>query len=64
MASAIAGASAHMDAATKLSKDAIMSTEARYFSVNPRMSVVSKEMAAADPFWAPKVVVAAKKATP
>jgi hypothetical protein len=32
----------------------MMFSESLYFSVNPNMSLVSKEMAAADPFWAPK----------
>jgi hypothetical protein len=65
-ASAMAGAGAapHLEAAMKLSKEAIASTNVRYFTVNPRMSLVSKEMAAADPFWAPKAVMAPKKATP
>jgi hypothetical protein len=44
----------HMDAAGKLAKDAIVSTEVRYFTINPRISMVPKEVVAADPFWDPK----------
>jgi len=60
-AQAMGGAGAHLEAAGKLVREAVMSTDSRYFEVNPRMSLVSKEMAA-DPFWGPKP--AAKKATP
>jgi hypothetical protein len=48
------GAGAHLEAAGKLAREAMMFSESRYFSLNPNMSLVSKEMAAADPFWAPK----------
>lgn len=51
---AMGGAGAHLEAAGKLAREAMMFSESRYFSVNPNMSLVSKEMAAADPFWAPK----------
>jgi predicted secreted Zn-dependent protease len=51
---AMANAGAHLTAAGKLASEAIMNTELRYFSVNPRMSLVSKELAASDPFWAAK----------
>jgi hypothetical protein len=44
----------HMDAAGKLAKDAIVSTEVRFFTINPRISMVPKEVVAADPFWDPK----------
>ncbi|HEX9755399.1 MAG TPA: hypothetical protein VGA42_06810 [Gemmatimonadales bacterium] len=37
----------------KASREAVVSTNARYFTVNPRMSLVPKEWAS-DPFWAPK----------
>ena len=50
----MANAGAHLQEIGKLSGEAIMSTELRYFSVNPRMSLVPKELAASDPFWAPK----------
>jgi hypothetical protein len=40
--------------AGKLAKESIMSSDSRYFEVSPGMSLVSKEMAAADPFWDPK----------
>jgi hypothetical protein len=59
---AMAGAGAHMVEAGKLAKESIMSSDSRYFEVNPGMSLVSKEMAAADPFWAPKA--AATKRAP
>ena len=51
---AMANAGAHLTAAGKLASEVIMNTEHRYFSVNPRMSLVSKELAASDPFWAAK----------
>ena len=64
-ASAMSGASAHLEAAGKLAKEAIMSSEVRYFTVNPRISLVPKEMAAADPFWATKPAPApVRKAVP
>jgi hypothetical protein len=44
----------HLEAASKLAKDAILSTEVRYFTINPRLSVVPKETVAADPFWDPR----------
>ena len=44
----------HMDAAGKLAKEAILGTEVRYFTINPRISMVPKEVVAADPFWDPK----------
>jgi hypothetical protein len=53
-AKAMAAGAMHMEAAGKLAKEGIMSTEARYFTVNPTMSVMPKEMMASDPFWAPK----------
>lgn len=53
-AKAAAGGAAHFQAATKLSAEAVMSTETRYFSINPRMSLVPKELSASDPFWAVK----------
>jgi hypothetical protein len=51
---AMASAGAHLAEAGKLAKESIMSSDSRYFEVSPGMSLVSKEMAAADPFWAPK----------
>ncbi len=51
---AMAGAAPHLEAALKLVTAAVMSTEQRYFSINPQMSLVPKELAASDPFWAPK----------
>lgn len=62
-AKAMTGASAHLEAAGKLAKDAVMSTELRYFTVNPSISLVPKAMADADPFWAPKPAPV-KKAAP
>jgi hypothetical protein len=53
-ARAMGGAGTHLEEAGKLARETVMSTEVRYFSVNPNMSVVSKEMMASDPFWAPK----------
>ena len=50
----MSGAGPHMEAAGKLAKDAIQSTEVRYFTINPRISMVPKEIIAADPFWDPK----------
>jgi hypothetical protein len=47
-------AGSHLEAAGKLAKDAILSTEVRYFTINPRISVVPKEVVAADSFWDPK----------
>lgn len=61
---AMSGASAHLEAAGKLAKDGVLSTEVRYFNVNPAVSLVPKEMAAADPFWAPKPMAVVKKTTP
>ena len=58
----MANAGPHMEAITKLSGEAIMSTETRYFTINPRMSLVPKELAASDPFWAVKAATA--KAAP
>ncbi|HKP29643.1 MAG TPA: hypothetical protein VJU15_09565 [Gemmatimonadales bacterium] len=48
----------HMDAAGKLAKEAIESTEVRYFTINPRISMVPKEIVAADAFWDPKAAPA------
>jgi hypothetical protein len=61
---AIASAAAHMEPVTKLSREAVMSTETRYFTVDPQMSSVGKETMAADPFWAPKPIAGPKKASP
>lgn len=61
---AMAGAGAHLQEAEKLAKDGIMNTESRYFEVNPKMSLVSKELAASDPFWAPKPAAPAARGTP
>jgi hypothetical protein len=60
-ARAMGGAAAHMEAAGKLARESIVSTEVRYFNVNPAISLVPKEMAAADPFWAPKPAPSAQK---
>ena len=54
----MANAGPHLQEITKLSSEAIMTTESRYFAVNPRMSVVPKELAARDPFWAVKTATA------
>lgn len=55
----------HMEAAGKLAKEAILSTDMRYFTINPRISMVPKEVVAADPFWDPKPAPApARKPTP
>lgn len=51
---AMANAGPHLEAAGKLAAEAIMSSEARYFAVNPRMSLVPKELMDSDPFWAVK----------
>jgi hypothetical protein len=59
-AGAMSGAGAHLEAAGKLAKEAIMNTEVRYFNVNPAISLVPKELAAADPFWAPKAATPVK----
>ena len=53
-----------MEALGKLSREGVMSTDVRYFTVDPQMSTVTKEMAASDPFWAPKPVARAKKPAP
>lgn len=53
----------HLEAATKLVREGGMSTEVRYFTVDPQMSSVSKETIAADSFWAPKPI-GPKKAAP
>jgi len=63
-ARAMSGSSAHLEAVGKVAKEAVLSTEVRYFNVNPAISLVPKEMAAADPFWAPKPMAAPKKPTP
>lgn len=55
------GATTHFEAASKLEREGVISAETRYFTVNPRISVVPKEMAAADPFWAPKPAPVVKK---
>ena len=57
-------AGTHLDAAGKLAKEAILSTEVRYFTINPRISVVPKEVIAADPFWDPKPAAAVRKPVP
>jgi len=44
-------------------REGVVSSNARYFTVNPRMSLVPKEYAA-DPFWAPKPAAMPKKPTP
>ncbi|MGQ0701751.1 MAG: hypothetical protein ACT4PM_01295 [Gemmatimonadales bacterium] len=51
---AFAGANpTDLEGMMKASREAVASTNGRYFTVNPRMSLVSKELEA-DPFWAPK----------
>ena len=57
----MSGAGPHMQAAGKLAKDAIESTEVRYFTINPRISMVPKEIIAADRFWDPKAAPAPVK---
>jgi hypothetical protein len=47
----------------KASREAVVSSNARYFTVNPRMSLVPKEYAS-DPFWATPKPAAPKKTTP
>ena len=64
MGRAMAAGAAHMEALGKLSREGVMSTDVRYFTVDPQMSTVTKEMAASDPFWAPKPVARAKKPAP
>ena len=44
---------ADMEAFNKAIRDGIVSMNTRYFTVNPRMSTVPKEMMS-DPFWAGK----------
>lgn len=44
-------------------REGVVNFNTRYFTVNPRMSLVPKEYAA-DPFWAPKPVAMPKKPTP
>lgn len=52
---AMAGAAAtELEGLMKAAREAVTSTNLRYFNVNPRMSLVSKELMAADPFWAVK----------
>lgn len=61
---AFMGASpADLEGILKSVRDAVASSNARYFTVNPRMSLVPKEFAS-DPFWAPPKPAAPKKPTP
>lgn len=54
----------HLDAAGKLVKEAVLSTEVRYFTINPRISVVPKEVVASDAFWDPKSPPPVRKPVP
>ena len=60
-ANAAMGGTSTMDLESlmKSMRDAVTTSNARYFTVNPGMSLVSKELMA-DPFWAPKPVVVKK----
>jgi hypothetical protein len=53
MAAFMGAAPADLEGMMKASRESVMNSNARYFTVNPRMSLVSKEYEA-DPFWAPK----------
>ena len=62
MAAFMGASPADLEGIMKGSRDAVASSNARYFTVNPRMSLVPKEYAS-DPFWAtPKP--APRKTTP
>lgn len=63
MAAFMGASPADLEGIMKASREAVASTNARYFTVNPRMSLVPKEYAS-DPFWAPKPAAAPKKPTP
>jgi hypothetical protein len=45
---------ADLEGIMKASRESVMNTNSRYFVLNPRMSLVPKELMASDPFWAPK----------
>lgn len=62
MAAMMGSSPADLEGIMKASREAVVSTNTRYFTVNPRMSLVPKEYAS-DPFWAPKPMTP-KKATP
>lgn len=46
--------------ADKLTAESVMFSETNVYAFNPQMSYVTKEMIAADPFWTPKPVMAAR----
>ena len=61
---AFMGASpADLEGIMKASREAVTGTNSRYFTVNPRMSLVPKEWAS-DPFWAAPKPAAPKKPAP
>lgn len=57
-------APADLEGMMKSVRESVMNSNSRFFTVNPRMSLVPKELMASDPFWAPKPAPAPKKATP
>lgn len=57
------GNPADLEGLMKSWRDAVVSSNSRYFTVNPRMSLVPKEYAS-DPFWATPKPAAPKKSTP
>jgi len=63
MAAMMGANPADLEGLMKPWREGVVNSNTRYFTVNPRMSLVSKEYAA-DPFWAPKPVAMPKKPTP
>jgi len=63
MDAAFGGAApADLESLMKTVREGVVSSTSRFFTVSPKMSLVSKELAASNPFWKPKVVAVAKKA--
>jgi hypothetical protein len=62
MDAAFGGAApADLESVMKTVREGVVSSTSRFFTVNASMSLVSKELAASNPFWKPKVAAVAKK---
>ena len=65
MDAAFGGAApADLESVMKAAREGVVSSTSRFFTVSPSMSLVSKELAASNPFWKPKVAAVAKKVGP